>query len=282
MILITGATGNIGAPLVRELLAAGQQLRAFVTDPAKAKLKLGDKVELAKGNLGDPASLDAAMKGVTKVFLLAPPGPDQPFDGNVVAAAKKAGVGHIVKLSVAGAQYDATLFGKWHRAGEKKLEASGIPWTFLRPVGFMDNAFMWVHTVKSQGAIYQPMGDGKMASIDVRDIAAVAAKCLTTTGHANKAYDLTGPEALSMSDQAQQLGDAIGKPIKYVDVPDAAAKDAMVGMGFPAIMADAMLEFTGMVRAGQAAMVSDAVKTITGTPGRTFAAWCREHAAAFK
>jgi (4-alkanoyl-5-oxo-2,5-dihydrofuran-3-yl)methyl phosphate reductase len=281
-ILVTGATGNIGAPLVNELVAAGQHLRAFVTDPAKAKQKLGDKVELAKGNLNDPASLDAAMKGVTKVFLLAPPGPDQPFDGNVVNAAKKAGVTYIVKLSVAGAQYDATLFGKWHRAGEKKVEASGIPWTFLRPVGFMDNAYMWAQTVKSQGAIYQPMGDGKMACIDARDIASVAAKCLTTTGHANKAYDLTGPEALSMHDQAKQLGDAIGKPVKYVDVPDSAAKDAMLGMGFPAIMADAMLEFTGMVRAGQAAMVSDAVKTITGKPGRTFAAWCREHAAAFK
>jgi uncharacterized protein YbjT (DUF2867 family) len=283
MILITGATGNIGAPLVKELVTAGQQLRAFVTDPAKAKQKLGDKVELAKGNLGDPASLDAAMKGVTRVFLLAPPAPDSPFDGNVVAAAKKAGVGHIVKLSVAGAQYDATRFGKWHRVGEKAVEASGIPWTFLRPVGFQDNAFMWVQTVKSQGAIYQPLGDGKMAAIDARDIAAVAAKCLASpASHANKAYDLTGPEALSMTDQAKQLGDAIGKPVKYVDVPDAAAKDAMVGMGFPAIMADAMLEFTGMVRAGQAAMVSDAVKTITGTPGRTFAAWCREHAAAFK
>jgi uncharacterized protein YbjT (DUF2867 family) len=282
MIIVTGATGNIGAPLVKELVASGQHVRAFVTDPAKAKQKLGDQVELAKGNLADPTSLDAAMKGATKVFLLAPPGPDLPFDGNVVAAAKKAGVGHLVKLSVAGAQYDATAFGKWHRAGEKKVEASGIPWTFLRPVGFMDNAFMWAATVKSQGVIYQPMGDGKMACIDVRDIAAVAAKCLTTSGHANQAYDLTGPEALSMADQAKQLGDAIGKPVKYVDVPDSAAKEGMVAGGFPAIMADAMLEFTGMVRAGQAAMVSDAVKKITGTPGRTFAAWCREHAAAFK
>jgi uncharacterized protein YbjT (DUF2867 family) len=136
--------------------------------------------------------------------------------------------------------------------------------------------------VKTQGTIYQPMGEGKMATVDVRDIAAVAAKCLTTSGHANKAYDITGPEALSMAEQAKQLGDAIGKPVKYVDVPDAAARDAMIGMGFPVAMADGMLEFTGLVRSGGAAFVSDAVKTITGTPGRTFAAWCRENAAAFK
>jgi uncharacterized protein YbjT (DUF2867 family) len=283
MILITGATGNIGAPLVTELVAGGHKVRAFVTNTDEAKKKLGDKVELAKGSFEDAASLDAALKGVTKVFLLCPPGPQQPaWEATAIDAFKRAGVQHVVKLSVAGAPYEASAFGKWHRAGEKKLEASGIAWTFLRPVGFMANAFMWAPTVKSQGAVYQPMGDGKMASIDVRDIAAVAAKCLTTTGHANKAYDLTGPEALSMSDSVKMLGDAIGKPVKYVDVPDSAAKDAMVSMGFPPMMADAMLEFTGLVRAGNAAMVSDAVKTITGSPGHTFAAWCRENAAAFK
>ncbi len=281
--MVTGATGNIGAPLIRELLTAGHHVRALSTDPAKAKDKLGDKVELVKGNFSDLASIDAAMKGATKLFALVPAGPDgATHEGHLYDAAKKHGVQHLVVLSVAGAQYDASIFGRWHRAGEKKAEASGIPWTFLRPVGFNSNAFMWAQTVKTQGAIYQPMGEGKMAIVDVRDIAAVAAKCLTSSGHANKAYDITGPEALSMAEQAKQLGDAIGKPLKYVDVPDAAARDAMIGMGFPPAMADGMLEFTGLVRSGGAAMVSDAVKAVTGNNGRTFAAWCRENAAAFK
>ena len=283
MILVTGATGNIGASLVAELVAAGQQVRAFVTDAASAKQRLGDKVQLAVGSFADAASLDAAMKGADKLFLLSPPGNQQPeWEASAVAAAKRAGVRHVVKLSVAGAQYDASILGRWHRAGEKQLEASGIAWTFLRPVGFMVNALGWAPTVKSQGAIYQPMSEGKMAPIDPRDIAAVAAKCLTSSGHENKAYDLTGPEALSMSEQAKILGDAIGKPVKYVDVPDAAAKDAMLGMGMPAIMVDALLEFTNLVRSGGAAFVSDAVKTITGKPARTFAAWCKDNAAAFR
>lgn len=283
MILVTGATGNIGTSVVAELVAAGQQVRAFVTDAASAKHKLGDKVQLAVGSFTDAASLDAAMQGADKLFLLTPAGPQQPeWEASAVDAARRAGVRHIVKLSVAGAQYDASILGRWHRASEKKLEGSGIAWTFLRPVGFMANAMMWAATVKSQGAIYQPMGEGKMAAIDPRDIAAVAAKCLTTPGHEHEAYDLTGPESLSMAEQAKILGDAIGKPVKYVDVPDAAAKDAMLGMGMPEIMVDALLEFTGLVRSGGAAFVSDAVKTITGKPGRTFAAWCQENAAAFR
>jgi uncharacterized protein YbjT (DUF2867 family) len=283
MILITGATGNVGASLVKELLAAGEQVRAFVTDPAKAKAKLGDKVQLAKGSFTDTASIDAAMKGVTKLFTLVPPGADAPaLEGHLIDAAKRAGVAHIVKLSVAGAQYDASILGKWHRAAEKHIEQSGIAWTFLRPVGFNVNALMWAPTVKSQGVVYQPQGEGKMATIDPRDIAAVAAKCLTSNGHANKAYDLTGPEALSMHDMARMLGEAIGKPVKYVDVPDSAARESMQAMGMPPIMIDALLEFTNLVRSGGAAMVSDAVKTITGGNGRTFAAWCRENAAAFK
>lgn len=283
MILVTGATGNIGSALVGELVAGGHAVRAFVTNPDAARTKLGGKVELAKGSHADKASLEAAMKGVDKLFLLAPPGPDQPaWEANAIDAAKQAGVKHVVKLSVAGAQYDASTFGKWHRAGEKKLEQSGMAWTFLRPVGFMSNSLMWIGSVKGQGAIYQPLGEGKMASIDPRDIASVAATCLTSPGHEGKTYDLTGPEALSCADQARLLGAAIGKPVKYVDVPDAAAKDAMLGMGMPAFMADAMLEFTGLVRSGGAAFVSDAVKAVTGKPGRTFEQWCRDNAAAFR
>jgi len=283
MILITGATGNVGAPLVKELLAGGHKVRAFVNDLADAKTKLGDKVELAKGDFNDKASIEAALKGVDKVYLLTPAGPDQPkWEATFIDAAKRAGVKHVVYHSVAGAQYEANTFGRWHRAGEKLLEQSGMAWTHLRPVGFMSNAFMWLATVKSQGTVYMPCGDGKMAAIDPRDIASVAAKALTSSGHEGKSYDLTGPEALTVGDQAKAIGDAIGKPVKYVDVPDAAAKDSMIGMGLPAMMADAMIEFTSFVRSGGAGAVSDAVKTITGKPGRTFAAWCKENAAAFR
>jgi (4-alkanoyl-5-oxo-2,5-dihydrofuran-3-yl)methyl phosphate reductase len=283
MILVTGATGNVGAPLVRELVAAGQHVRAFVTDTGDAKQKLGDKVELAKGTFEDKASIEAALRGVKKVYLLAPGMPDlTAWEATFVDAAKHAGVEHVVYHSVAGAQWEANAFGRWHRATEKKLEQSGMTWTFLRPVGFFSNALMWAATVKSQGAIYMPCGDGKTASIDARDIAAVAAKALAARGHEGKSYDLTGPEALSVGEQAKQLGDAIGKPVTYVDVPDAAAKDSMLGMGMAAAVADAMIELTSLVRSGGAASISDAVATVTGKPPRSFAAWCKDNAAAFR
>jgi uncharacterized protein YbjT (DUF2867 family) len=282
MILITGATGNVGSPLVQQLVAAGHQVRAFSNDAA-ARQKLGDKVEIANGSFDDAASVEAALRGVDKVYLLAPASPDEPrWEANFIAAAVKAGVKHVVYHSVAGASYEANAFGKWHRAGEKALEASGIAWTHLRPVGFMANALGWAATIKSQGAVYMPCGEGKMAVIDPRDIAAVAAAALTTAGHEGKVYDLTGPAAITVGEQAQAIADAIGKPVKYVDVPDGAARDSMLSQGWPAVLADAMLEFTNLVRAGGAGHVTDTVKAVTGKAPRTFADWARENAAAFR
>jgi uncharacterized protein YbjT (DUF2867 family) len=283
MILITGATGTVGAALVAQLAATKHRVRAFVTDPAAARAKLGADVELARGDFADAASVAAALVGIDKAYLLTPAGPDQPaWEAAFVDAAQRAGVKHVVYHSVAGAQYEANAFGRWHRAAEKQLERSKLAWTILRPAGFMSNALGWAATIKGQGAIYMPCGQGKMAYIDPRDIAAVAATALTSSGHDGKAYELTGPEPLSIGDQARALAAAIGKPVKYVDVPDAAAREAMLGAGMPAVIADGMLEITGFVRAGNAASVSTAVEQVTGKPARTFAAWCTEHAAAFR
>lgn len=285
MILVTGATGNVGSLVIKGLVAGGHPARAFVTDEAEARKALGPEVELAKGNFDDTASLDAALRGVDKLYLLAPfhPSKQTTWEANTIDAAKRAGVKHVVLHSVSGAEYEpGILLGRCHRAGEKLLEKSGMAWTILRPTGFMSNALGWAASVKSQGAVYQPMGDGKMAVIDPRDIAAVAVATLTTAGHDGKAYLLTGPEALSIGQQVKILGDVIGRTLKYVDVPDSAAKEAMLGMGMPSAVVDAMLELTNLVRAGQTAQVSNAVETITGKPARSFEAWARDHAAAFK
>jgi uncharacterized protein YbjT (DUF2867 family) len=283
MILVTGATGNVGRHVVKDLTAAGHAVRAFVTDEAEARKLFGPGVALAVGSFDDRASLDAALRGVDKMYLLAPFHPSlSAWEAAAIDAAKRAGVKHVVKHSVAGAQYEAINLGRWHRAGEKLLEQSGIAWTFLRPAGFMSNALFWAGSVKAQGAVYQPMGTGTLAVIDPRDIAAVAAKVLTTPGHEGKAYDLTGPVALTMAEQVKILGDVIGRPLNYVDVPDAAAKDAMLGMGMPPPIVDAMIEFTNLVRAGQTGQVSNTVQAITGKPPRSFETWARDNAAAFK
>ena len=159
MILVTGANGNVGSEVVAQLLELGEKVRVLVRDPAKAS-KLGARVEVVQGDLSKPATLGAAFEGADKVFLLAT-GPSLPeLDGNAVDAAKAARVKHIVKLrAVLRADMEPSVaIGRWHRAGEKKIEASAMAWTFLRPTGFTTNAIRWLPTIKAQGVVYAPLG----------------------------------------------------------------------------------------------------------------------------
>lgn len=279
MILVTGATGTVGSEVVKQLVAAGQKVRALVRDPKKANFGAG--VEVVAGDLTKPETLGAALAGVEKVFALSAGNiPEQ--EGNLVAAAKKAGVKHIVKLSVMGADFEPGIsFGRWHRASEKNIEASGIAWTHIRPVGFMSNAFQWAGTIKSQGAFYQPAGNGKQALIDPKDIAAFAVKILTSDGHEGKAYDLSS-EALTMTEQAKILSDALGKPVNYVDVPEDAARQGMAQAGMPSFMVDAVLELFGIIKAGYGGGTSDTFEKVMGRKPRRFEDWVKENLAAFQ
>jgi uncharacterized protein YbjT (DUF2867 family) len=281
MILVTGATGTIGSEVARQLIAAGQKPRLLVRNPAKAKAFEG-KAEIFKGDLEDAASVAAALQGVDKLFLLTAGPEGHKQEERAVDLAKAAGVKHIVKLSVIGAEYEAITFGKWHRKAEKKIEASGLAWTFLRPGNFMSNAFMWADTIKGQNAIYQPAGEGKSAAIDPADIAAVAVKALTTSGHEGKAYTLTGPKALSTGEQAAILSAASGRKINYVDVPPAAAADGMLKAGMPQVYVDALLELYALMKSGGGALVTNTVEEVTGRKPNTFENWSQANAAAFK
>ena len=282
MILVTGATGNVGSEVVQQLASSGHKVRALVRAKDEAT-KFPTTVDAVVGDLDNVESLVNAMKGVDKVYLLAPLTPALiKQESNAIEAAKRSKIKHVVKHSVLGAQYEAIGLGKWHRAGEKTLEASGLAWTHLRPSGFHSNALYWTQTIKSQGAVYQPSGDGKLGLIDPRDIGAVAVKVLTESGHEAKSYELTGPAALSAAEQCDVIGRVLGKPVKFVDVPAQAARESMLGMGMPAQIADLMIEFMGLVRAGQGALVTDTVQKLTGRAPRTFEAWVKDHVAAFR
>ncbi|QSQ21078.1 SDR family oxidoreductase [Pyxidicoccus parkwayensis] len=280
-ILVTGATGTIGGEVTRQLIAKGVRPRLLVRDPAKAR-EFEGKAELVKGDLGDAASLERAMQGVEKLFLVGAGVDGQVLEAKAVDAAKKAGVKHVVKLSVLGAQEETLAFGRWHRPVEKKLEASGLAWTFLRPVNFMSNMFNNVDSIKGQGAFYQPTGDGKTSVIDPADIGAVAVKALTEPGHEGKAYTLTGPQALSGAEQAAVLTKALGREVKFVDVPPEAAKQAMAGSGIPPVYVDALMDLLANMKAGQTAVVTDTVRKVLGREPGTFEDWARRHAAAFR
>lgn len=281
MILVTGATGTVGREVVAQLVAAGEKVRALTRDPAKARFDA--RVEVARGDLTRPESLARPLEGVDRLFSLAT-GPELATqEQNLARAAKKAGVKRIVKLSVWGAgEPKAGTVAGWHTAGEKAIQAEGIPWTFVRPTFFMSNAANWAGTIKGQGKVFGAWGDGKFPPVHPRDIAAVAARALTGAGHEGKAYALTGPQALSMAEQCRILSEAAGRPVEYVSLPEEAARQGMAQAGLPPALIQGLLEYQAWVRRGEAAQVLPTVEQVTGRKPLTFADWARENAALFR
>jgi uncharacterized protein YbjT (DUF2867 family) len=282
MILITGATGNIGRELVRVLDATGASFRVLTRDPARAA-SLPPRAERFAGDLEQPATLAAAFAGVERLFLLTP---GMGIDGaaNAVAAARAAGVTHIVHLSsstVLGKPMPA--MGAWHHAREEIVRASGIPATFLRPGGFMTNALEWAPTIRAGGYVLDPVGPGRYAPIDTNDIAAVAALALTEAGHKGGAIVLTGGEALTIAEQAAILSAAIGRPIEVrpTTTPEEAVR-ARFPAGAPPALAAAMIEAFARMRTDTIGVMTEDVERLLGRRPGTFADWCARNAAAFR
>ena len=282
MILVTGATGTTGVEIVRALLGLGNIPRALARDPDKAARLLGDEVEIARGDFADADSLAAACEGVEAALLLTAPTPDTVADQTrFIDAARQAGVRRVVKLSAVGAYPGSPQrFGDWHGRAEQHLEASGLGWTHLRPSFFLQNLLGQAGMVKG-GALYVPAGDGRAPFVDVRDIAAVAAHALSEEGHENRAYDVTGPEAVSYADIAATFSKVLGREVKYVDVPPEAARRSMVDAGLPEWTADAVNELNAALRQWRLTGVTDVVRRVGQKEPVTVEQFVREHAAAF-
>lgn len=279
-ILVTGATGNVGSRLVRLLVSRGQAVRAFTRKGEQARFD--PKVETVTGDFTDTESLRSAMKGVSRMYILSAGHELELHEANIIDAAKAARVELVVKHSVGGAQYKATDIPRWHRAGEERLEASGLSYAFLRPASFATNALGWAATIKAQDTVYGALGDAALPVIDPEDVAEVAATVLSTPGHAGKAYELSGPEPLTTAQQVTMLGSVLGRPLKYVNVPDSAAREAMGQMGMPAPYADAMVGLIQTLRSiGRIEPTGD-VKALLGRQPRSFRQWAEANAAAFR
>jgi uncharacterized protein YbjT (DUF2867 family) len=284
-ILVLGATGNVGSQVVKELVEVGTNVRAAVRSPQKAAALESDKVSLAEFDTNKPDTFDTAFADVDKVFLITPLIPNLvEVQTNLVAAAKKAGVKHIVKLSGMGAEIEpGVTMTRWHRAVEKAIEASGMSFTFVRPNGFMQNYSNFSgQTIKAGNAFYLPMGDGKVSHIDVRDIAAVAAVALTQDGHAGKVYEVTGPAAISNAEIAEIISTVVGRKINSVDVPEDAARQEMQKLGMPDSLVEANLELYGVYKAGYAAEVTPTVEQVTGKKAISFDKFAQDSVTAFK
>ncbi|MEZ0294509.1 MAG: NAD(P)H-binding protein [Solirubrobacteraceae bacterium] len=272
MIVVTGAGGNVGGELAAQLAAAGEPVRAIVRDPARAALP--DGVEVVAGDLELPESLTPAFAGARAVFLLGG-WSDMP---GIVRRIGGAGAERIVLLTsrcVIGGRPDNAITGMWLDA-EAAVEAGAVPWTIVRPSGFQSNALRWRFQLAAGDVVRAPWPGVRIAAIDPADIAAVAAVALTADGHAGDALELSGPEALTPADQVAQLGEALGRPLRYEPQTDAEAR-AELGDS-PAV--DAQFRFFSEGEYDDARVVGT-VRAVTGrAPGR-FADWARAHAGDF-
>ena len=284
MILVIGATGKIGKDVVKGLNANGEQVRAMVRDLEKAKAAQEPGVEYVTGELEKPETVMAALQSSEKAFLLSPESEQMPeLHGKFAAAAKDAGVRHLVRLSILPANPDAPIpLAKWHGEADRAVMDSGVPYTVLRPSYFMQNSLGGGATVASDGAIYSAMGDGKAGQIDTRDIADVAVAVLTSEGHGGQSYILTGPEALSMTEVAARLSSALGKTIEYVNLTPDKLTARMVATGVPDWRAEVWVKLAGMIGLGIASMVTPAVKEVLGREPASIDQFAKDFAAEFE
>jgi len=282
MILITGATGNIGTELVKNLISKRTPIRVISRDEKKVA-HLGPDVERVIGDRHELSVVQRALQGTDKVFVIAALfDKDHEADRLLVNEAQNAGVRQIVLVSSGTVHLgEKNGIGVLHREKELLIEKSGIPWTFLRAGGFMSNAFQWLDTIKSQGKVFNPSGDGKFAPISPSDIAAVAALALTSSGHEGKAYDLIGSELLSTHDQVRILSKVIGSPIECIDVPAEVVAERMRAIGIPEILIQGLIDVWTRTRNGESNFCTNEVENLTGKPAQTFETWCYEHRSAF-
>jgi len=281
-VLVTGATGTIGREVARQLSGEGVSVRAGVRDQAKARKQFGADIALVPFDFENEKTFSEALEGVEKVFLLPPLLPNQLEVMNAfVDAAKRAGVRHVVKLSAIGIDDESQPTAiKSHDANERHIRESGVAFTFLRPNSFMQNFITYF--APHNGAIYLPWGNGTASFVDTRDIASVAAKALTSDGHEGKIYTLTGPATLGIAEVALILSEVTGREFKYVDVPEAAARDGMLQAGVPQWQVELVLELHAVNKQNRWSAVTSDIEKVTGTPPTDFAQFAREHADKFR
>ncbi|WP_030414742.1 SDR family oxidoreductase [Streptomyces sp. NRRL S-1448] len=285
MIVVTGATGNIGRRLVDRLLADGAAVRALTRDPARAQLPAG--AEVVRADLtGSAADFVPLLDGADALFLNLAAGGDRAALALVEAAAK-AGVRRIVlnsSMAVTDTPADETNFiARMHATLERAVRDSGLEWTFVRGGNYATNALSWAPAIRDSGVVRDahPGAQGvPVHEADLADVAAVALLDRTGT-HNGQAYLVTGPEPLTVADQVAEIGRAIGRETRVEQITEEAAAEAMSGPHLPKEAALELVRMFGSTVDAPAFPISDAVERVTGHPARTFAQWARDHAGDF-
>ncbi|MEU9210346.1 NAD(P)H-binding protein [Streptomyces sp. NPDC048415] len=274
MIVVTGATGNVGQPLVRALAEAGERVTAVSRGAAAPDIPTG--VRHVRADLSDPGSLKPALDGAEALFLLT----SGDFlsaggsVGDVLDVARAGGIRRVVLLSSQG-----VVTGRHPSALEDTVTRSDLEWTLLRPGGFHSNTLAWAETVRTQRTISAPFGDVALPTVDPHDIAEVAAVALRDSGHVGRAYELTGPAPVSPRQQASAIGDALGEPVRFVEQTRQEARAQMLRF-MPEPVVEGTLDILGAPKAAEQ-RVSPDVERVLGRSARTFAQWAERNVAAF-
>ena len=281
MILITGASGNVGREVLKQVAETGRRVRAaFRSEKEAATAPAG--VEAVILDYNQPQTMQAALRDVDRVFLVGPVAPNLvELERKAADEFRRSGVRQVVKLSAMGTN-DAT-FPRQHHESEDYLKSAGVGCTFLRPNGFMQNMASYNGaSIRSQNAFYGSQGDGKVSHIDIRDIAAVALRALTEDFHLGKTYTLTGPEALTNSRIAAILSARLGREIKYVDLAPEQMKQALVAAGTPEWSANGICDLNALYRSGGASEVSGDAELVLGRKPINFEQFARDYSGSFQ
>lgn len=267
--------------MVQHLRRMNALVRVAVRDRTKAAQQFGTELELCEFDFGNETTFGPALADIRAIFLLPPLGANQTAIVNrFIDVAKTAGAIHIVKLSAIDADREPPFaVGSWHSTSDRHVRSSGVSFTLLRPNSFMQNFINYFPP--RDGVIYLPWGNGRASFVDGRDIAEVAARALTDESHANQTYTLTGPAALSIGEVADILSNTVGREIKYVDVPESAAREGMLQAGLPEWQVDSLLELHAINKQSCWSTVTRDVENITGRPPTDFVTFARDYAEKF-
>lgn len=283
-ILVTGATGTIGSDVVEILADTDAAVRAMTRRPAAVEWSAELDVEVVRGDFLAPETLDDALVGIDRAFLLSPNVERMAeMQSNFVAAAERAGVGHVVKLSAAGADPDTSWdIARWHGRIEAEIEATALDYTFVRPVSYMQNLLDDAPRIRSDGFFSRATPpDARINVVDTRDVARLAAEALLDDSHRGAVYKPTGPEPITFEQMARELTEATGRPVEFREQTPVAAREAILEDGGPEWLADAMVGLQVAFGKGIADLNTDHVERVTGAPARSFATFARDHADAF-
>jgi uncharacterized protein YbjT (DUF2867 family) len=278
--LITGATGEVGSRVVRRLLERGIRPRVLTRSEQKARSLFGDRVEVCVGDLSAPASARGAMHGADTVFLVNV-GPEIPQRDQAAARiCQEVGVGKIVKLSSLDVEHGLAI-GAWHEKGEAAIRDVGIPFTFVRPTGFMSNLLAWVHSIRTEGVVRSATADGRRPFIHSEDIAAVCVAALLRNEHSGEALSITGPESLTFGEATEIIGEAIGKRLSYQVISDEEARERYSQLSGSREETEAHVALWKAIRDGRLAAITDGVERILGRKPVALRQWVAENVRSF-